>query len=66
MKGNNTFLLTLTVILGLILSQLKGVSSLKRLLHKAMDTVHKFKINCGMTLAALMRDVIMLYREKPN
>jgi hypothetical protein len=35
-------------------------------LHVAMEIVHKFKINCGMTLGAFMRGTIMLFNEKPN
>ncbi len=31
-----------------------------------MEIVHKFKINCGMTLGAFMRGAIMLFNEKPN
>jgi hypothetical protein len=34
-------------------------------LHIAMEIVHKFKINCGMTLGAFMRGAMMLFNEKP-
>jgi len=57
---------TLAVTLGLTLSPLNGVIWLKMLLHIAIDTVHKFKINCGMTLGAFMRGVMKLLIEKPN
>jgi hypothetical protein len=39
-------------ILGFTLFPLKGVMFSKSLLQVAMDTVHKLKINCGMTLGA--------------
>jgi len=29
------------------------------------EIVHKFKINCGMTLGAFMRGAMMLFNEKP-
>jgi len=35
-------------------------------LQVAIEMVHKFKINCGMILGAFMREVIMLFNEKPN
>ncbi len=54
------------VILGLTLSPLKGVISLKNSLHVVMEMVHKFKINCGMTLGAFMRVAMMLFTDKPN
>ena len=50
---------------GLILSPLKGVIRSKNLLHIAMEIVHKFKINCGMTLGAFMRGAMTLFNEKP-
>jgi len=54
----------LAVSLGLILSPLKGVIRSKNLLHIAMEIVHKFKINCGMTLGAFMRGAMTLFNEK--
>jgi hypothetical protein len=56
----------LAVSLGLILSPLKGVLRSKNLLHVAMEIVHKFRINFGMTLGAFMRGAMMLCHEKPN
>ncbi len=50
----------IAVVLGLILSPLKGVIRSKNLLHVAIEIVHKFKINCGMTCGAYMRGVMML------
>ena len=55
----------IAVTLGLILSPLKGVIRSKNLLHVAIEIVHKFKINCGMTCGAYMRGVMMLFSEKP-
>jgi hypothetical protein len=55
----------IAVSLGLILSPLKGIIRSKNLLHVAIEIVHKFKINCGMTCAAYMRGVMMLFSEKP-
>ncbi len=52
-------------ILVLTLSPLKSVMFSKRLLQMAMDTVHKLKINCGMTLGAWMMGVIQLFTENP-
>ena len=57
---------TLAVSLGRILSPLKGVIRSKHLLHIAMEIVHKFKINCGMTLGAFMRGAMTLFNEKPK
>jgi hypothetical protein len=54
----------IAVILGLILSPLKGVIWSKNLLHVVIEIVHKFKINCGMTCGAYMRGVMMLFSEK--
>jgi len=45
---------------------LKGVIGLKKLLQVVTGKAHKFKINCGMTLGAWMRGVIMLLNEKLN
>ncbi len=56
----------LAVSLGLILSPLKGVIRSKHLLHVAMESVHKFQINWGMTLGAFMRGAMALFDEKPN
>ncbi len=55
----------IAVNLSLILSPLKGVIRSKNLLHIAIEIVHKFKINCGMTCGAYMRGVMMLFSEKP-
>ncbi len=55
----------LEVNLGLILSPLKGVIRSKKLLHVAMEIVHKFKISCRMTFGAFMRGAMMLFNEKP-
>jgi hypothetical protein len=43
-----------------------GVIRSKNLFQVAMETVHKFKINCGMTLGAFMRGAMMLFNEKLN
>jgi hypothetical protein len=51
--------------LGLILTPLKGVIISNSLLQVAIEIVHKLRINCGMTLGAWMRGVIMLLNEKP-
>ena len=56
---------TLMANLGLILSPLKGVIISNSLLQVAIETVHKLRINCGMTLGAWMRGVIRLFKEKP-
>ncbi len=53
------------VSLGLILSPLKGVIRSKNLLHVAMEIVHKFRINCGMTFGTFMRGAIRLFSENP-
>jgi hypothetical protein len=50
----------LSVILGLILSPLKGVIISKSLLQVAMGTVHKLTINCGTSFGAWMRGIIQL------
>jgi hypothetical protein len=55
----------LAVSLSLILSPLKGVIRSKNLLHIAMEIVHKFKINCVMTLGGAMRGAMTLFNEKP-
>ena len=56
---------TFAVSLGLILSPLKGVIRSKNLLHVAMEIVHKFRINCGMTFGTFMRGAMTLFNEKP-
>jgi len=56
----------LAVSLGLILSPLKGVIRSRNLWQVAMEMVHKFRINCGMTFGAFMRGVMMLFSEKPS
>jgi len=61
----NVFPPAMALTLGLILSPLKGVIWSKHLLHVAMEIVHKFKINCGMTLGAFMRGAMTLFNEKP-
>ncbi len=51
---------SLAAHLGQILSPLKGVIISNSLLQVAFEIVHKLRINCGMTLGAWMRGVIML------
>ncbi len=63
---DNVLRSALVVALGLMLAPIKGLIWLKNILQVAIETTHKFKINCRMTLGAFMRGFVMLFIEKPK